>query len=84
MLKERTETCPSCGYKLRPVFWGENTPEVLQQKKEGKIFIGEHLYGKNSGVDYKKEYGDYKCIQQYTRPNYACGNCGNSCILKKS
>lgn len=84
MLKERTETCPSCGYKLRPVFWGEITPEVLQQKKKGKIFIGEHLYGKDSGVDYKKEYGDYKCIKQYTRPNYACGNCGNSYILKKT
>lgn len=67
ILKEKTEICPSCGYKLRSVFWGEITPDVLQKKKEGKIFIGEQLYGKG----------------QHTHPNYTCGNCGNAYILQK-
>ena len=68
VLKAATETCPFCGHKLRPVFWGEITPDVLQQKKEKKIFIGEDLYGK---MDKEK-------------PEYACENCGESFLLEKT
>lgn len=65
MLKAETEACPFCGYKLRPVFWGEITPDILRQEKERKIFIGEDLYGKTNGV----------------QPDFACGNCGESFFL---
>lgn len=65
MLKAETEACPFCGYKLRPVFWGEITPDILRQEKERKIFIGEDLYGKTDGV----------------QPDFACGNCGESFFL---
>jgi hypothetical protein len=64
VLKAETETCPFCGYKLRPVFWGEITSGILQQKKERKIFIGEDLYGKTDDV----------------QPEFACGNCGESFV----
>ena len=67
LLTEETDTCPFCGYKLRPVLWCKITPDILQQKKEGKIFIGEDLYGKPDDV----------------KPDFACGNCGESFILEK-
>ena len=65
MLKAETETCPSCGYKLRPVFWGEPTPDILQQEKERKIFIGEDLYGKTDDI----------------QPDFAYGYCGELFFL---
>lgn len=67
MLVEETDTCPFCGHKLRPVLWGKITPDIMQQKKEGKIFIGEDLYSKTDDV----------------KPDFACGNCGESFILEK-
>ncbi len=67
MLMEETDTCPFCGHKLRPIFWGKITPDILQLKKEGKIFIGEDLYSKTDDV----------------KPDFACGNCGESFILEK-
>lgn len=53
------------GYKLRPVFWGEPTPDILQQEKERKIFIGEDLYGKTDDI----------------QPDFACGYCGELFFL---
>ena len=67
VLKEEIKKCPSCGYDLRPVFWGEVTPEILQKKQKGEIFIGEVLYGK----------------LDKDQPEYACGNCGASFVLDK-
>ncbi len=66
VLKAETDTCPFCGYKLRPVIWGEISPDILQQKKDRKIFIGEDLYGKTDDV----------------QPDFACGNCGESFVLE--
>lgn len=66
-LMKETDTCPFCGHKLRLVLWGKITPDIMQQKKEGKIFIGEDLYGKTDDV----------------KPDFACGNCGESFILEK-
>lgn len=80
ILKQPTNTCPCCGSTLRPVIWGEITPEILKLKKERKIFIGEELFGKDD-IDYKKKY-NLGFVQEYTRPQYACGNCGESFILK--
>lgn len=59
------------------------TIEIQQKKKDGKIFIGEELYGKDSEVDYRQKYGDNSFIMKDTvHPKFACGNCGESFVLK--
>ncbi len=50
VLKTNTDICPCCGGIMRRVYWGEITPEILQLKKEHKIFIGEDLYGKDNDI----------------------------------
>lgn len=77
----KTDICPCCGHELRAVYWGAMTEEIENLKKERKIFIGEDLYGKNVDVDYKSQYGDYGFVQEHTKPDYACGNCGESFIF---
>lgn len=82
IITSKTDVCPCCGHELRAVYWGAMTEEIENLKKERKIFIGEDLYGKNVDVDYKSQYGDYGFVQEHTKPDYACGNCGESFIFK--
>ena len=72
-LKENMDTCPFCGYRLKPVYWGEITPEIVQKKKDRKIYIGEELYGRDSDSD-----------KDVVHPEYACGNCGESFYKEKN
>lgn len=71
-LKDDTDICPFCGYRLKPVYWGEITPEIVQKKKDRKIYIGEELYGRDSDSD-----------KDVVHPEYACGNCGESFYKEK-
>lgn len=82
VIAEKTELCPCCGYKLRPVYWGKITEEIAKLKMERKIFIGEELYGKDDAIGHKENNSDNNYLQEYTKPNYACGNCGESFVLK--
>lgn len=79
LLKEDTNTCPCCGYKLKPVHWGEITPEIMEKKRKREVYIGEELYGMDTGIDYQKKYNDTHFVHnEIEHPDYACGNCGES------
>lgn len=83
-LNAGVENCPFCGHRLKPVFWGEVTSEVMEMKKKGNIYIGEELYGRDTGADYQEKYGVTQFVQnEIDHPEYACGNCGRSYILNQ-
>lgn len=79
LLKEDANTCPCCGYKLKPVHWGEITPEIIEKKRKREVYIGEELYGRDTGIDYQKKYNLTLFVHNVIEhPDYACGNCGES------
>ena len=56
----------------------------MEMKKKGNIYIGEELYGRDTGADYQEKYGVTQFVQnEIDYPEYACGNCGRSYILNQ-